>query len=113
MSYGKTRIAEAGKGNKETLFFLHGVGGIDDLVAIGWGLESESALQDLVNHISLSGVVITQTSDELCTKRSVKKAYLCTDPNGVTHELYVGAAIAQWRREDTSFLPGHFMHANQ
>lgn len=26
-SYGKTRIAEAGKGNKETLFFLHGVGG--------------------------------------------------------------------------------------
>lgn len=26
-SYGKTRIAEAGKGNKETIFFLHGVGG--------------------------------------------------------------------------------------
>ena len=26
-SYGKTRIAEAGKGNKETILFLHGVGG--------------------------------------------------------------------------------------
>lgn len=26
-SYGKTRIAEAGKGNKETIIFLHGVGG--------------------------------------------------------------------------------------
>jgi len=26
-SYGKTRIAEAGKGNTETIFFLHGVGG--------------------------------------------------------------------------------------
>ena len=25
--YGKTRIVEAGKGNKETLIFLHGVGG--------------------------------------------------------------------------------------
>ncbi len=48
-----------------------------------------------MNHISSSGVEINLASDELCTKRSVKKAYLCTDPNGVTHELYFGAAIAQ------------------
>jgi 2,3-dihydroxybiphenyl 1,2-dioxygenase len=85
-------------------------GGIDDLVAIGWELESESALLALVNHISSSGVEINLASDELCTKRSVKKAYLCTDPNGVTHELYFGAAIAPLSKSfRSSVLIGDFL----
>ena len=65
----------------------------DDLSAVGWELASEQALDKLVRHIQSLGVTIIQADADFCKQRGVEKAFVCTDPNGVNHELYFAAAI--------------------
>ncbi|MEO1963189.1 MAG: VOC family protein, partial [Cycloclasticus sp.] len=66
----------------------------DDLAAIGWELDSEESLDALAIHVESQGVDIQAADSDFCSTRAVEKAYICTDPNGVNHELYFGAAVA-------------------
>ncbi len=62
----------------------------DDLVAVGWEMDSEEALEALVAHIDAQGVPVQLADRALTQQRQVEKLYCCTDPNQVTHELYFG-----------------------
>jgi 2,3-dihydroxybiphenyl 1,2-dioxygenase len=66
----------------------------DDLAAIGWELDCEESLDTLATHIKAQGVEIQAADSDFCSTRAVEKAYICTDPNGVNHELFFGAAVA-------------------
>ncbi|MBL4744132.1 MAG: glyoxalase, partial [Cycloclasticus sp.] len=60
----------------------------DDLAAIGWEFDSEDSLDASVSHIESQGTKIQLADNDFCRSRAIKKAYICTDPNGVDHELY-------------------------
>ncbi len=66
----------------------------DDLLAVGWELANEEALEQLVGHMRRQGESIEMGDGELCRKRGVEKLYCCEDPNGLSHELYFGPANA-------------------
>ncbi|MDY6928724.1 MAG: VOC family protein [Pseudomonadota bacterium] len=68
-------------------------GTANDLSAVGWEYDSDESLNEIVRHIEGSGVEIFQADQKLCDSRGVKKAYICTDPDGVNHELYYAASI--------------------
>ncbi|HIF17956.1 MAG TPA: glyoxalase [Cycloclasticus sp.] len=82
----------------------------DDLAAIGWELDSEESLDALAIHVESQGVDIQAADSDFCSTRAVEKAYICTDPNGVNHELYFGAAVAPMSESfKSSVMKGEFL----
>lgn len=69
-------------------------GDADDLVAVGWETDTEEELEALAERVRSHGVAVQAGSPELAERRKVRKLYTCTDPNGLTHELYYGPAVA-------------------
>ncbi|MBL4744582.1 MAG: VOC family protein [Cycloclasticus sp.] len=65
----------------------------DDLSAVGWEFETDEALDEMVEHIKEQNINIVEADQTFCDSRAVKKAYICTDPDGVNHELYFAASI--------------------
>ena len=63
----------------------------DDLVAVGWQLDTEQDLQDFVAQLKSQGVEVSAASPELLAARKVKRMYHCVCPNGIQHEFYAGA----------------------
>lgn len=85
-------------------------GASDDLAAIGWEMASEEALEALVTHIKNQGTPIQLADQALQSKRGVEKLYSCLDPNGLSHELYFGAATVPMNKAfRSSVLRGKFI----
>lgn len=68
-------------------------GSANDLSAVGWEYDNDQSLNEIVLHIKGKGVEIVKADQKFCESRGIKKAYICTDPDGVDHELYYGASI--------------------
>lgn len=66
----------------------------DDLLAAGWELASDEALDAFVAQRRAAGVAMEAGSDPLATQRGVSRLFWCEDPDGVRHEFYVGATRA-------------------
>lgn len=66
----------------------------DDIRAAGWQVDDEASLGALVERARGMGVAIERADEQLRARRQVVDLYTCVDPNGVTHEIFVGPARA-------------------
>ncbi|MBK6651048.1 MAG: VOC family protein [Betaproteobacteria bacterium] len=66
----------------------------DDLLAVGWQLDTEQALDEFVSDLKRKQVQVQMGSPELIAERRVKLLYHCDCPNGIRHEFYAGALRA-------------------
>jgi len=62
----------------------------DDLIAVGWELSTEEQLENYVNRLRAKGLKVSEATEFLRSYRKVARLYTCADPNGYTHEFYVG-----------------------
>jgi len=85
-------------------------GDVNDLSAVGWEFDNDESLNAIVQHIQAMGIEIVEADKALCESRGVKKAFICTDPDGVEHELYFGASIIPMNNSFKSdVLVGQFL----
>lgn len=68
--------------------------GDDDLLALGWELDTEDELQAFVAQLKDAKVAVTEGSRELAAERRVERLYFCDDAIGFKHEFYAGAQRA-------------------
>ncbi len=68
--------------------------GDDDLLAVGWELDTEAELEEFATHLKSLGVKVSGGAPELAANRRVERLYHCEDPNGIRHEFYAGAQRA-------------------
>lgn len=66
----------------------------DDLVAVGWQLETADALEAYVRELAARGILTTAGDAALTASRHVEQLYVCTDPDGIRHEFFYGPAHA-------------------
>jgi 2,3-dihydroxybiphenyl 1,2-dioxygenase len=66
----------------------------DDLVAVGWQLDTEQDLHDFVEQLKTLHVHVSEGDPELRSDRRVEQLYHCEGPNGIRHEFYAGAQMA-------------------
>lgn len=66
----------------------------DDLVALGWELETSEALEARVKHVRERGVEVVEASAEVARSRRVERLCYCVDPNGVRHEFAFGPTLS-------------------
>lgn len=66
----------------------------DDLIAAGWELESEEALETYVRELRARGAKVEEGGRELAAQRKVAQLYVLADPNGFQHEFFYGPALA-------------------
>tara|TARA_R110002096_G_scaffold92144_10_gene208366 strand:+ start:15048 stop:15947 length:900 start_codon:yes stop_codon:yes gene_type:complete len=84
-----------------------------DLSAIGWEFASDEALNEMVEHIKEKNIDIVEADQAFCEGRAVKKAFICTDPDGVNHELYFAASIIPMNDSfKSSVMKGGFLADN-
>ena len=62
----------------------------DDLTYIGWQVDTEPELEDLIQKLKANGTKVTQISPEEAEIRKVYKAYRFQDPSGIDTELSYG-----------------------
>lgn len=67
----------------------------DDILAAGWQVDDEATLLALVERGREAGFSIEHGSEQLRARRQVVDLYSCVDPNGVSHEIFVGPARAR------------------
>lgn len=69
-------------------------GPADDLVASGYEVESDAALDQLVDRLRAAGVTVTDGDADLAASRQVERIVTTADPMGNVVELVVGFADA-------------------
>ncbi len=62
----------------------------DDLISAGWELSTEGELESYVARLRSYGINVSEATEQLRKTREVSRLYICDDPNGYTHEFYVG-----------------------
>lgn len=72
---------------------LH-AGPADDLAYLGFEVDDEAALQDLVVKLGAAGVKVTETKPEIAHARGVDSLRRLEDPSGIPIELSCGFAAA-------------------
>lgn len=65
----------------------------DDILAAGWELPSEDALEEFVADLRANGAIV-EASD--AARRCVSRLYTMADPTGFDHEFYTGRAGIDW-----------------
>jgi 2,3-dihydroxybiphenyl 1,2-dioxygenase len=65
-------------------------GSDDDLTHAGWDLGSDTDLDDYVAALRTKGVTVVEEGAALVAKRHVSRLFSLADPNGFTHEFFVG-----------------------
>ena len=82
----------------------------DDLIAAGWQLDDEEALEAFIHKLKARGIDAARADDKLLAKRCVDALYICDDPNGYRHEFYSGPRLAKGIDAFRSkFLHGSFV----
>lgn len=81
-------------------------GPADDLVASGYAVESDAALDELVETLRSAGVEVTEGGSELAAARKVDRIVLVADPMGNQVELVSGFADADTPFHSDALLGG-------
>ncbi|VVE44329.1 biphenyl 2,3-dioxygenase [Pandoraea pneumonica] len=66
----------------------------DDLLAAGWELANDEALDAFVASRRAAGAAMETGDGALAAQRGVTRLFWCEDPDGIRHEFYVGATRA-------------------
>lgn len=66
----------------------------DDILAVGWELDTEDELLEFVKTLQSRQIPVTEGSRGLASSRCVERLFSADDPNGFKHEFYVGAQRA-------------------
>ncbi len=66
----------------------------DDLLAVGWAYDDGTALEAAIAQLRDHGLAPTEGSAALCAARQVERLVVIRDPNGLSHELFYGPAMA-------------------
>ncbi len=65
-------------------------GEADDLVAVGWQVENETALNEIVARLRASGVAVEEGSGAEAARRRVARLVKLRDPAGTPTEIFFG-----------------------
>lgn len=68
--------------------------GEDDLLALGWELDTEEELESFAEQLRAANVKVQEGSAELAAERRVERLFHCDDAIGFRHEFYIGARRA-------------------
>lgn len=66
----------------------------DDLLAAGWEMPNDEALDRFVAQRRAAGHAVEAGDAALAVQRGVARLFWCEDPDGIRHEFYVGATRA-------------------
>lgn len=66
----------------------------DDLLAVGWAYNDDIALRAAIAQLQYHGLAPVEGSAALCAARQVERLVWVRDPNGLSHELFYGPAMA-------------------
>lgn len=66
----------------------------DDLLALGWELDTEEELEQYVQALRAAKVNVVEGGKDLAELRRVERIYVCDDDIGFRHEFIVGARRA-------------------
>lgn len=66
----------------------------DDLIAVGWHLETPDSLEAYVKELTIRGILTVPGEASLAASRRVEQLYVCTDPDGIRHEFFCAPAHA-------------------
>jgi 2,3-dihydroxybiphenyl 1,2-dioxygenase len=69
-------------------------GPADDLLAIGWEVAGDDALEALLTRLTDAGVAFEEGSPAACALRGVKRLVYTADPAGIPNELVLSPARA-------------------
>jgi 2,3-dihydroxybiphenyl 1,2-dioxygenase len=70
-------------------------GAADDLIVAGWEVANDDALNEVRKRLEKAGYPVTEGDQDLMADRKVERLVSCTNPNGITTEIFYGPAKAQ------------------